>query len=99
MQIPSVSSPALLYEFSAGLKFVLTLSTTEGNTIGLHAGFAAWLGSTFRFDFAHDHPWGVGVNLVPLVLLVALLKSGKVAESGIARLGPTTRESTAVPLT
>ena len=99
IQIPWVSSPLLLYQFSTGLKFVLSLSTpSQSDRFGLNSGFELYLGSTFKFDFAHDHPWGVGVNLVPLVLLIFLLKSRKAAESSVAESIPAEQESTPAPL-
>lgn len=65
LQVPSFSVRGLHYEFYAGLSAVVTLSRTTGSAL-LH------LGIQLSFDLHGYGPFTIGVNFVPVFLLVAL---------------------------
>lgn len=95
LQVPWVSSPVVLYHFSTGLKFVLKGTYPQD---AFNLGFEAFLGSTFRFDVAQAHPWGIGVNLVPIILIVIMVKSARSRVSQPTQSGSSTATESDVSL-
>jgi hypothetical protein len=83
LQIPWISSPLIAYKFAAG--FQVSAAIVGGQFKG---GFL--LGSDFRFNIFQQTPWGAGINLFALGLLLLLLRAVR----------PTNEmaESTAAPL-
>ena len=79
VQIPWVSCPVFVYQFSSGLHAAITLGTPEDTSrVGLHLGWnLLYFGAHFLFRaWAYqDIPWTFGVNAVPVVLIVLLLRS------------------------
>jgi hypothetical protein len=72
IQVPWVSSPLLVYKFTAGFETCVAVGII-GNFYG---GFQ--LGSNYQFSyFQWQSPWGVGVNLFALAILVLLAWSPK----------------------
>jgi hypothetical protein len=67
LQIPWVTSPLIAYKFAVG--FQVSVALIGGRFVG---GFR--LGSDFQINFLQQLPWGVGVNLFALALLVLLLR-------------------------
>jgi hypothetical protein len=67
LQVPVFSSPIIAYRFSAG--FHVTVSIIGGN---LSAGFQ--LGSHWQFNLFQNVPWGIGINLFALCLLVVVAR-------------------------
>lgn len=68
LQIPWISSPLLAYRFTAGLQA----------TVGLTGGTFAWrlgLGSDWHCSVFQKLPWGAGVNLIAVLMLVLLAHS------------------------
>lgn len=65
LQVPYLSSPIVAYRFGAGLQAVVGLTG---------AGPLGWirLGSDWQFNLLQPLPWGFGINLAALLLLVAL---------------------------
>jgi hypothetical protein len=68
LQIPWVSSPIIAYKLTAG--FQVCVALIDGRFAG---GFR--LGSDFQINFFQQLPWGAGVNLFALALLVLLLRA------------------------
>lgn len=59
LQIPSLLSPVLAYEFVAGVEITLHLSRTVGLGYGVDANWQFAL-------FPRNQVWSLGVNLLPL---------------------------------
>jgi len=78
MQIPWVSSSLVFYHLSAGFSFFLYFGH-PGDTEGSGATFwyQANLGARCSLAVFQQHPWTVGVNVVPVVLLILLIRSGR----------------------
>jgi hypothetical protein len=75
LQIPVVSSPLVSYRFASGLVAA----------VGLGENGSFWLirfGADWQFNLLQPLPWGVGLNLVPVVLLGALGLSGRHGAAG-----------------
>ena len=74
LQVPMVSSPIIAYQVVTGLGVVTGMS--DGNLFA-----TVRLGSLWEFYLLQQHPWGIGLNLVPIFLLVAMrwsiIRSGK----------------------
>ena len=68
LQIPWVSSPIIAYKLAAGFQVCIAL-------IGGRLGGGFRLGSDFQINFFQQLPWGAGINLFALVLLVLLLRA------------------------
>ena len=69
LQIPSLSSPVIVYEFATGLgAFIDVGSLGKGNTVGFH--FSWLLGADLSFAVLQDHPLRVGVNVVALTIFL-----------------------------
>jgi hypothetical protein len=90
LQIPWVSSPIIAYKLAAG--FQVCVALIGGRLAG---GFR--LGSDFQINFFQQLPWGAGVNLFALALLVLLLRAGRMPEKAlqptITALGSSTAPS------
>jgi hypothetical protein len=71
LQIPWVSSPIIAYKLAAG--FQVCIALIGGRFAG---GFR--LGSDFQINVFQRLPWGAGVNLFALALLVLLLQATRV---------------------
>ena len=67
-QIPWVSSPLVAYKFAAGFQVSIAL-------IGGRFHGALRLGSDFQINFFQRLPWGAGINLFALLILVLLVRS------------------------
>lgn len=67
LQVISISSPILAYHFSSG--FPVIVSIIDGQFRA-----AARLGSEWQFNLLQKLPWGVGINLCALTLLVLLVR-------------------------
>jgi len=78
IQVPSISSSSFVYQFAAGLAGIISISSPEKeNTAGAHYGWELFLGGSWRVSFGHGNPLGVGVNVVPLTLLLLLWKAAQ----------------------
>jgi hypothetical protein len=71
LQIPWVSSPIIAYRLAAG--FHVSFALIGGRLSG---GFR--LGSDFQINFFQLLPWGAGINLFALALLVLSLRATRV---------------------
>jgi hypothetical protein len=72
LQALAFSSPVLVYHFTAGGRVVIgyVMSASDWQFL-----FTALFGSHFEFSWQDPHqPWGIGVNLLPVVMLVLLAK-------------------------
>lgn len=67
LQIPWVSSPIIAYKFAAG--FQVSAALIGGRFNG---GFR--LGSDFQINILQPLPWGVGINLFAVGLLILVLR-------------------------
>ena len=67
LQIPFVSSP--ICEYSFGVGFNLTIGFVSG-----HLTSNCRFGSGWYASFLQDRPWGIGVNLFAVILLVLLAR-------------------------
>ncbi len=65
MQVPWVSSPLFTYRFTSG--FHVTIGVVGGS---LGGGFN--LGSDWQCNVFQKLPWGIGVNLFALVIMILL---------------------------
>src|SRR5262245_48019204 len=74
LQIPWVSSPIITYKLAAG--FQVCVALIGGRFAG---GFR--LGSDFQIYFFQRLPWGAGINLFALLLLVLLLRTTRMPNS------------------
>lgn len=79
LQIPWVSSPLLAYRLAAG--FQVSVALIGGR---LNGGFR--LGSDFQINVLQRLPWGVGVNLFALLLLVLLVRSRRAPNPSVQRM-------------
>ena len=68
LQVPWVSSPLIAYKFTAGFQVCVTF-------IGGHFYGGFRLGSDFQINFFQHLPWGVGINLFAVALLVLVLRA------------------------
>ena len=76
IQIPSVSSPLVVYRFAAGLAAFLDFGGLgKENSSGLHLDWEMRLGSFWSFSLQQDKPLRVGVNLAALAILVLLWRA------------------------
>jgi hypothetical protein len=66
LQVPWVSSPFLAYKFAAG--FQVSVAILGGRLSG-----GLRLGSDFQINLFQRMPWGAGVNLFALAMLLLLL--------------------------
>ena len=65
LQVPYISSPFVLYHFTCAAHAIL----------GLGEGGPAWnfrLGSEWQISIFSRQPWAVGINLIPLTILLLL---------------------------
>jgi hypothetical protein len=65
LQIPLISSPLVAYRFCSGLQATVAM-------IPPSVGFDFRFGSEWHFAISSSDPWGVGVNLVALAIVVLL---------------------------
>ena len=70
IQIPVFSCSHVMYEFGDGLYAFVGLSTAGAYKISLFAVLR--IGCEMHFYILSDSLWGVGVNVVPVLLLVAM---------------------------
>src|SRR5206468_3932406 len=71
-----ISSPLIVYNFSAGIYSVFevgAVSHRSGDWSAL-VNFEFLIGSGFKFRWLQDNPWYLGLNLFPFVLLLLLRK-------------------------
>jgi hypothetical protein len=88
IQIPSISSPVIVYKFAAGLETLIYVSGLEKEkTPGLRLGLQ--LGSNWSFALQQDNPLRVGVNIAALAILVLLWQTRRPAR----RMTPPNQES------
>lgn len=76
LQIPWVSSPIITYRLAGG--FQVSVALIGGRFAG---GFR--LGSDFQINVFQLLPWGAGVNLFALALLVLLLRSTRMPDKAL----------------
>jgi hypothetical protein len=76
LQIPWVSSPIIAYKLAAG--FQICVGFFGGRLAG---GFR--LGSDFQINFFQQLPWGSGINLFALLLLVLLLQATRMSKNAL----------------
>ena len=74
LQVPWVSSPLIAYKFAAG--FHVTAGLVSGQFSG---GFR--FGCDFQINFFQQLPWGAGVNLFALALLVLALHATRMPKN------------------
>jgi hypothetical protein len=73
LQVLTFSSPVLSYQFNAGSRVVIGFVFSSASN--WHFVFDAVFGSFYEFSWQDPHqPWGIGVNLLPIVMLVMLAK-------------------------
>jgi hypothetical protein len=83
LQIPWFYSPFIAYDFNEGLQLLIGF-VNNGVSNGFSGAFR--FGSEWHFSFNKidpDHPWGIGINLFAVVILICLLKfkrSNSIAE-------------------
>jgi hypothetical protein len=65
LQIPLIYSPILGYELNTAVLAVLKFA-------GGKLGWGVQLGSDHRLLVGYEMPWGIGLNIFPVVLLVLL---------------------------
>ncbi|HEX3356973.1 MAG TPA: hypothetical protein VHS31_08385 [Tepidisphaeraceae bacterium] len=65
LQIPIVSSPILSFQFVAGC--MMGGGVTEAGPFG-----GVKIGADWQFNVLRALPWGVGINVIPLILFFAL---------------------------
>jgi hypothetical protein len=80
IQIPSFSSPIVLYKLTAGLE--LYVGVLAGGPL---LSYDIGIGSTFQIIFFQDVPFGFGINLVATALLILVLAARKAADPYRAR--------------
>jgi hypothetical protein len=80
LQIPWVSSPIIAYKLAAG--FQVCVALIDGRFAG---GFR--LGSDFQINFFQQLPWGAGINLFALALLILLLRATQVPNESLQSTG------------
>jgi len=68
LQIPWVSSPIITYKFAAGFQISAAL-------IGGQINAAIRVGSDFQIYFLQRLPWGAGINLFAVAMLVLLVRA------------------------
>ena len=68
IQVPWVSSPLIAYKFAAG--FQVCIALFGGHFYG---GFR--LGSDYQINFFQHLPWGAGINLFAVALLVLVVRA------------------------
>jgi len=76
IQIPWISSPLVVYKFSAGAHAVISIGGAEkpGN-FGIRLLGEGLLGVYWKVALLQDNPWRFGVNVVALGLLVLILRA------------------------
>jgi hypothetical protein len=67
LQVPRFSSPLVAYKLSAGFQLVVALMGGRFNT-------SFRVGSDFQLNLLQQLPWGAGVNLFALLILILLLR-------------------------
>jgi hypothetical protein len=73
IQIPVFSSPILSYTYALGLYLVTGLT-------GTRLFFTYGFGARWQFFILREAPWTIGINIVPVILLIAVkLSHGKQA--------------------
>jgi hypothetical protein len=79
LQVLALSSPVLAYQFIAGGRVVIGFVLVSASN--WHFVSDAVFGSYYEFTWDdevswHDpqHPWGIGINLLPIVMLFLLAK-------------------------
>ena len=76
LQIPWLSSPLLAYFFCAGLHMTPFVQVTDS----FHLGINFYAGSGWTIALLHENPWGIGVNLAPVILLRLMKRQRASAE-------------------
>jgi hypothetical protein len=75
-QIPWFSSPVLAYSFGAGLRITAGI-------LGDHLNASFRIGSDFQISYFQGLPWGIGVNVFALAVLVLLLRFTRASDSSV----------------
>jgi hypothetical protein len=65
LQTPIISSPIIAWMFCAGFSVNLTW-------IGAELGFNLWLGSQWQVNVFQELPWGFGINIFAVLMLILL---------------------------
>ncbi len=66
LQIPSISSPILVYRFSTGLPIIFSI-------MGGKLSASVRLGGEWQFNLFQEFPWGFGIDLCALILFILLI--------------------------
>jgi hypothetical protein len=76
LQLPFLSSPLLIYKFGAGFLATLFMGgPSPADNIGFRVGWEWYFGAFWRFGLLENAPWTVGINIVPLVMLILLRRA------------------------
>ena len=76
VQIPWFSTPLIVCKFFAGFDFVLMAGSPKSPALlGIGFNFEMFMGSSYQFALLTEEPWRMGLNFVPLVLLILLFKA------------------------
>jgi len=67
LQIPTISSPILVYRFLSGFPFVLSVTGGKLNTM-------VRVGGEWQFNLFQELPWEGGINLCALISLILLIR-------------------------
>lgn len=78
IQIPSISSSLIAYRFATGFELVVSIKgPAKGEDLAFHLGSNFFLGSSWSLSFSSEHQFGLGINVVALIMLVLLRRSGR----------------------
>lgn len=75
LQIPSISAPAIVYRFTAGLDAIVAVAVK--GPLAFNLGFDLRLGARWQLSLSQQGPWSVGVNVVALFLVILLCKANQ----------------------
>ncbi len=76
LQIPYLGSPWLTYKFGAGLIAAGFIGgPSAADNIGVRVGGEWFFGAFWRFGLMENAPWVLGVNIVPLAILIILRRA------------------------
>jgi hypothetical protein len=78
LQLPFLSSPLLIYKFGAGFLATLFIGgPSPADNIGVRVGWEWYFGAFWRFGLMENAPWTLGINIIPLVMLILLRRAGR----------------------
>lgn len=78
VQVPWISSSLIAYRFATGFELVLNANgPAKGEDFALHLGCHFFLGSSWSVSFSGENQFGLGINVVALIMLVLLRRSSR----------------------